>query len=109
MKQLENGQLIVILNCLAKYFEDGIMPRVLESIKNGETFEETKIEWKWTGEGKEPIGFAKTLSVLNRQNWELIENVTAEVPMAKQIMAEFLEFIQEQIGYLSVVEIDLGE
>lgn len=109
MKQLENGQLVVILNCLAKYFEDGIMPRVLESIKTGETFEEKRQEWKWTGNGSQPIGIARTISQLSRQNWEVSEVVVDNVPMAKLIMDEFVDFIQEQVGYLSKVEIDLGE
>lgn len=109
MKQLKNGQLVVILNCLAKYFEDGIMPRVLESIETGETFEEKRQEWRWIGNGNEPVGVARSISQLSRQNWEVSEVVVDNVPMAKLIMDEFVDFIQEQVGYLSIVEIDLGE
>lgn len=115
VQQLENLPMVVILNCLAKYFEDGIMPRVLESIKSGEIFEEKSYDWRWIGQGQQPeprVGpttfFMIDTRHLRPDEWKHVETVT-EVPMAKIIMQEFLDFVMTQADQLSALHVDMED
>jgi hypothetical protein len=110
VQQLENLPMVVILNCLAKYFEDGIMPRVLESIESNEVVLDKSVDWKWIGEGPEPrfgkLMFGSPFVTIDQKRWERVETVE-ETPMAKVIMNEFLEFIEMQASQLSALHIDV--
>lgn len=110
VQQFENLPMVVILNCLAKYFEDGIMPRVLESIESGEMHLDESHDWKWIGEGQEPLFgklmFGSPFAEIDSKKWERTVTVE-EVPMAKIIMGEFLDFIMTQANQLLALHIDM--